>query len=133
MAPDKETSTAVTAVMAILGGYRGQSTQLTKGRPIRREIGKASQFTPTQQITMSTKKMSVFVEPYSLFRYISELDPVKHEEGRGNTKGGYLGGRIELPSFKDEIRVVISTHQDTENCMHDNESNRCHHHMNHKL
>ena len=76
---------------------------------------------------MSTKKMSVFVEPHSLFRYITELDPVKHEEGRGNTKGGYLGGRIELPSFKDEIRVVISTHQDTENCMHDNESNRCHH------
>jgi len=43
---------------------------------------------------------------YHLFRYASEWDPRE----KGKTKGGYLEGKIELPSVSDGMKVVISTY-----------------------
>jgi len=49
------------------------------------------------------------LKPNHLFRYASEWDPREP----GHTKGGYLEGRLNLPTNLGDLRVVFSTVADT--------------------
>ena len=68
----------------------------------------------------------ICVHPCSLFRYISELDSLKHQQGSGASKGGYLAGEIHLPPGEGNLEITISTHRDEPNCGHDSKVS-CHH------
>eukprot|EP00092_Neocalanus_flemingeri_P033244 GFUD01036151.1.p1 GENE.GFUD01036151.1~~GFUD01036151.1.p1 ORF type:complete len:158 (-),score=21.07 GFUD01036151.1:270-707(-) len=57
------------------------------------------------KVEMSTRIIEI--TPHHLFRYASEWDPRK-----GNTKGGYLEGYINLPDRDCQIKIIIYPDED---------------------